>query len=470
MKMNRMLRRMLPVFFVCCGTLAVSGTADAAALRLSLEECVERTLASDQAIVSAEANAESSAWQMRSARRAAGPTVSWGAQAYRIGGRDYREAPFDKTFNNTLSVEIPLYTGGQIEGAVERYRQQTNAAMFGIEGEMQAARFRAVEAYYNVLQRENLVQVAESAVRMVSEQLRLLNIQFNEGAIARSDVIQMQVQMAEYEQSLIGARGDLAVAEATLCSVVGLPAGTEIELADTLTYEPYEPSLEECTDYGLRNRPDRAAADARIMEAEAQRATAMHGSRPRVVGVLTKNMVGSEAFRQDRNANWRAGLELRWNIFDNQVTAADVRAAEKAREKAVADANETERVVRLDIRRAYTQMRTAEEKIHTAHAAIEQAQKNNMLAEVRYKEGVDIILKVTDAQEKLVRARTNYYTALYEYNLNKAGLARAMGVSVAMDVPRDRMAAEHGRSPLQAAGDAALSLPPGGQPADRGTE
>ena len=470
MKMKRMLRKILPVFLACCGSLAGSGTAGAEPLRLSLAESVEMALASDQTIVSAEADAAASAWQMRSARRAAGPTVSWGAQAYSIGGRDYREAPFDRTFNNSLSMEIPLYTGGQIEGAVERYRHQTNAAMFGIEGERQAVRFRTVEAYYNVLQRKNLVQVAESAVRMVGEQLRFLNIQFNEGTVARSDVIQMQVQMAEYEQSLIGARGDLAVAEATLCSVVGLPAGTEIELADTLTYEPYEPSLEECTDYGLRNRPDRAAADARIMEAEAQRATAMHGSRPRVVGVLTKNMVGSEAFRQDRNANWRAGLEVRWNIFDNQVTAANVSAAEKAVEKAAADANETERIIRLDIRRAYTQMRTAEEKIHTAQTAIEQAQKNNVLAEVRYKEGIDVILKVTDAQEKLVRARTNYYTALYEYNLNRAGLARAMGVSVAMDVPRYIAAAERGRSPLHAMEDAALPSSHRDPAGDRGME
>ena len=76
-------------------------------------------------------------------------------------------------------------------------------------------------------------------------------------------------------------------------------------------------------------------------------------------------------------------------------------------------------------------MKTAEEKIHTTEKAVEQAKRNNVLAEVRYKEGVDIMLKVTDAQEKLVRARTNYYTALYEYNLNKAALERAMGVAAA---------------------------------------
>ena len=42
-----------------------------------------------------------------------------------------------------------------------------------------------------------------------------------------------------------------------------------------------------------------------------------------------------------------------------------------------------------------------------------QAEESYKIAQVRYEESVDILLSVTDAQEKLTQARTNYYTALY---------------------------------------------------------
>ena len=52
-----------------------------------------------------------------------------------------------------------------------------------------------------------------------------------------------------------------------------------------------------------------------------------------------------------------------------------------------------------------------------------------------------------DAQEKLTSARTNYYTALYNYNTSKAALDKAMGIPVDIDVPRYVAAQQAGDTP-----------------------
>ena len=101
-------------------------------------------------------------------------------------------------------------------------------------------------------------------------------------------------------------------------------------------------------------------------------------------------------------------------------------------------------------------MKAAEANIQTAAAAIMQAENRYTIAQVRYEEGVDILLAVTDAQEKLTQARTNYCTALYEYNLNKAALEKAMGVPVDIDVPRYIAARDEGKSEPRAFEEAAL--------------
>jgi outer membrane protein TolC len=72
-------------------------------------------------------------------------------------------------------------------------------------------------------------------------------------------------------------------------------------------------------------------------------------------------------------------------------------------------------------------MLLAEKNTSTAEKAIEQAEENLRMFEERYKYQVatqtDVIIAITF----LVQARTNYYSALSDFNIAKAQLERAMG-------------------------------------------
>ena len=136
-----------------------------------------------------------------------------------------------------------------------------------------------------------------------------------------------------------------------------------------------------------------------------------------------------------RSANWNIGVQLEWSIFDNNVTNANVNAAKAAVESAQADLEQVEKTIRLQTRSAYTRMKAAEENIRSTAAAVKQAEESSVIARVRYEEGVDILLTVTNAQEKLNQARTNYFTALYQYNLYKAQLEKAIGIPVDINTP-----------------------------------
>lgn len=455
-----MTHKMTKVLFVLLLEGCVFGgnvpSASAEEVALSLEESVQMALDYSRTVSSAEANADAAEGKLSSARRSAGPKLSWSSQAYHVSGSDYREADFDSTYSNKMVLSIPIYTGGQIEHTIKGYRYQVNSADMGVEGAKQKVRYDAMEAYYNVLQKENLLRVAESSVNMADTQIKVLNAQFNEGTVARSDVLQMEVQKADYQQKMLGAQGDLSIAKVTLCSLLGLPEETEIKPTNGLSYQPCSWELDNCISYALVHRPDKVAAEYAVKQANEEKETAKRGWRPSVSGVVNRQIVGKEPFKQNRNGNWEAGLELSWNLFDNGVTAANVQAAKKNAEKLAFDAEEIERNVRLDTQKAYVQMRVAEEKIATLGTAVKQAEKSYHLASVRYMEGVDSILNVMDAQDKLATARTNYYSALYEYNMNKAGLYRAMGIPVGIDVPRYVEAELSGCSPQKATEEARL--------------
>lgn len=435
-----------------------------AAVPLTLQESIQLALTNDEQIAAALADTKSARWNLSSARRSFGPTISWSSQALKIGGRDYRDynerhnaygnggqdlytedgyyighatgsVAYNNTFANNFQVIIPLYTGGQYEGVIKARGYQLNAEDLTLENTKQTVRYQTIAAYYEVLQQQNLLNVAEGAVRMAIDQLNIIQIQFEEGAVAKSDVLQMQVQLADYRQNLVSTQGDLEVASATLLNTIGLPEDTDFEVTDNFSYTPFPFTLEECIEYALKNRPDGAAALYNVKQAESQTDAAKAGKRPSVSGIASKYIAANGAFQQDRNANWSIGVQLEWSVFDNNVTNANVNAAKAAVESAQANLERVEKTIRLQTRSAYTHMKAAEENIRSTSAAVKQAEESSVIARVRYEEGVDILLTVTNAQEKLNQARTNYFTALYQYNLYKAQLEKAIGIPVDINTP-----------------------------------
>ena len=62
-----------------------------------------------------------------------------------------------------------------------------------------------------------------------------------------------------------------------------------------------------------------------------------------------------------------------------------------------------------------------------------------------------------DASRKLTEARSNYFTALYNYNTAKASLDRYMGVPVTIDVVRYVESEKEGKTASESREDAALT-------------
>ena len=476
------MKKSLFLIAAICSAMALPCPAAAAeAIGLTLTDSIEMALLADESIEGAEAGREAALHAWKAARRSKGPTVSWNAQALRIGGRDYKSArrshslygdphpaqvavgkvlgvlpvystqtvgsyAYDNTFSNSWSLSVPIYTGGQLENQIKSGRYQLNKADLTVENTRQTVRYQVAEAYANLLHYENLAQVARDAVDMGHTQLDLIRAQFEEGAVAEADMLTMSVSIANYKQNLVNAEKAVEVAKSTLASLVGLPQDTDVEPLDHFSYEPYDKDLPECETYALEHRPDGIAADYDIKAAQARKEAAKAGWRPRVTGVGTQSIASNAPFASERSNNWQAGLSVSWNLFDNGVTSENVRQAASVVDQYEAVARKTRKTIQLETRTAWLNMKAAEQNIQETAVAVKQAEDSYTIAQVRYEEGVDILLSVTNAQEKLTQARSNYMTALYQYNLSRASLEKAMGVPVGFDASLYTGAEQEGAS------------------------
>ncbi len=427
---------------------------------IDLDETIQRALANNRAIKRSIASRESAYWALRQARRQMGPTLSWDTVANYARGKAYDNyQDFNhRIFTNTASVSMPLYAGNRYKEGRVQARYGLNTADLTLENSLQTVRLTATNYYFNILRCRNEIEVYEDNVRTLQEHLNNVNAQFRAGTVAKADVLASEVRLANARQTLVTAQNEYDIAVATLSNFLLLPADTLLRTQDQLTYQKYDLNLANCTAFALENRPDVAAAEYAIKQAESGVRSAKAGYRPSVNASVSKNLSGKNPFADTYSEGWTAGVTASWNIFDNGVTAAQVKSAQAALNQTQESAAELREAVQLEVQSAYLTLNAAEKNISTTRLAIASAEEDYKIAVVRYQAGVGTNLDVMDASDKLTQARNNYYTALYTYNTAKASLDKAMGIPVSIDVVRYVAAEADGKSAAEAREEAALTM------------
>ncbi len=452
-------------------TLAADG------MSLTLDDAIELALKNNRLIEQSEEDREAAKWQLSAVRRSSGPMLSWASSLYRIGGKYYNTGyranranarmrnaqhraeygyepinmnlypSYNYEATHSLSLRMPIYTGGRLENQREAARYSLNAADLVLENSRQQVKYQAASAYYQVLQQRSLVGVQEQAVQLLQEHLRMVSVQYEVGTVAKSDVLATNVQLANSQQSLNTAQGNYQTAVAQLNNVLGLPVDTEIAAGDKIDFVQYNLSEADCLDYALSHRPDGIAAVYAVKRAGADVSSAKAGYRPNISAIVQGSSSGESYLNANhRNERWSIGLEMSWNIFDNGITSAQVQQYKAAERKAESIARQQIETIQLEVHRAYIALKTAEKNIATTAAAVDKAEEEFSIAKIRYVEGVDTNLNVMNAQEKVVETRNNYYTAVYNYNTSRAQLEKAMGVPVVIDALLYTEAEQSGKS------------------------
>lgn len=411
------------------------GTVSAEKLDMTLDEGIRLALERNYSIEESAADLDNAFWSLREARRKNGPNVAWSTTANRVGGKAYRALP-NNEFNNQFSLKYPLYTGGKNENNIEAAEFGLSGAELTLERTKQSVRDTVAQDYYNILRCRSQVAVYQESVNNLQAHLDNVKIKYLAGTVAQKDILSSEVSLAEERLNLVTARNDYHVAVATFNNDVGLPTETETNPREELEYVRYGQDMMECEKYALIHRPDLLEKEYALRKSKATMNAAKAGYRPTVDAAVGRTIGGDGPFKNniDPSDSWSAGISANWNIFDNQVTQAQVNKEKSSVRRAEAELKDTLAKVKLDVHTSYLNLRAAEENINTMKEALAKAEEDLRIEMVRYSAGVGTNLEVMDAQDKLVTAKGNYITALYKYNTSKASLDKAMGIPVDLDI------------------------------------
>lgn len=405
-------------------------TAFAAAVEINLDKAIEMALQTNPTVKISEAESSAAKAQKDEAKASRWLSIDYTHKTARGGYYDSADgaAPHN-THSNGFDASIPLYTGGKLSGTIEQAVQNYKSSEYGVDESYQAVKLSATNGYYSVLEAIDTVKLSKESVERLSAHLQNVQAQYDVGVVARVDVLRSQVELADAEQTLIKAQNAYDLAVADLNNIIGMPHGTELKVTESLQYNKYDNPMENCINFALANRPELFQAEAGIEAAKASVKVAKSGYMPQVAASASNDW-SSANWPGDDGENWGVGISVSMNVFDSGVTAAKVRAAEANLYKAEETYRQTKDSVQLDVRNSYLSLREAEKRIATSKVAVESAQEDYRISQLRYQAGVGTNIDVMDSQVALTQAQNNYVQALYDYNTSSASLAKAMGVPV----------------------------------------
>lgn len=399
----------------------------AAPVEMRLADSITAALQNNPSIKMAAADKDKAKWNVTEAEGARMPSLSLGSSYTENGGG--QGGAGNDSWANSVRLNWQLYSGGRVEGQIDQAELALKIADFGMDKVKQQMRLDTTIAYYNVLQARNSVKVSQETVASLHQHLTNVQAKFEVGAVAKSDVLRSEVELANAEQNLTKTQNSQALAVVDLNNLMGFAQDTELLLKDELSEAGENTTLEECIQLALANRPEIKQASANVAIAEESRDIAKSSRLPSV------NLSGSNSWNDslvpaNGDGRWSVGLSANWNIFDGNITNAKIRAADAALQKSDEQARQSRDSVEMEVRQAYLSMKEAAQRIETTKVAAVKAEEDLNIAMVKYNAGAGTNIEVMDAQLALTQAKTNYTQALYDYNVGKAKLDRAIGTAI----------------------------------------
>jgi outer membrane protein TolC len=332
------------------------------------------------------------------------------------------------SYQNSVSVSWPIWTGGAVEGQIDSARYQKNVSDVNYYMKEADTKLSAVKAYYTWLENIKLAEVQDQSVADYASHLNNVQQQFDAGIVAKLDVLTSNVSLANAKQSSIAAHNARDMAEANLKNIMRIPMNTKLNPLDKDFPEPdFDITMDQAILMAQKYRWELIEKDYAVKIANENLRIAKAGYMPTIAlgGGYSWNTAGLSGFDKD---DWSAKGTISWNPWDGGATQAKIKSAKEAIKVAQEQLLQARESVELEVRQDYLNILAYKEQIRATEASVAQAEEAYKIATVRYQSGVGINLDVLDAELQLNTARTNYITALYNYNIGLATLEHAMGI------------------------------------------
>lgn len=281
-------------------------------------------------------------------------------------------------------------------------------------------------AYLLVLADQTEVSSVQAQVATAKISLDQAVANHQAGTAPLLDELRARVDYQSLEQQLIAAQDSLEKDKLGLARTIGLPLAQSFNLVENVPYAPFDNlDANALIKQAEANRKDLAALVEVDAAAAQQRKAATAARLPVLQANADYGDIGPTLGHSHGTVDATASVTV--PIFAEYALRGLAQQAQAQLDTAQAQLSDKQAQVEADVRDALLDIASAQRQVEVAQSSRDLASEALKEAQERYANGVSDNLAVSQAQQSVAQADSQYVASLYRDNIAKLSLARALG-------------------------------------------
>ena len=313
-------------------------------------------------------------------------------------------------FTTTFEVQQPIIN---IDGVFQRKaaKAKWEATRLQLERMGDYLSLETERAYMQLQLAYKSVDVLEEALKAAKENLNLATNSFKQGYLQHSDVLTVEIRVAEVENQLQYAKSNVINISEYLAVLMNEEIAGVYKPTDSLDI-----ALSLISDEHISN--NRADIKAMQFASEAYRQSYKADKMsflPRLNAFGSFELYDDQIFSADANA-YLVGVSLTWDIFQGSKRVGKTQKSRAQYTKANLELEEYKSESQLELNKAKRMFLDAKNNLKLTELALQQSEEALRIRTNRFKEGLEKTTELLMAETLYSQKQLEYFNTVFQHN------------------------------------------------------
>ncbi|WP_413351139.1 TolC family protein [Acinetobacter zhairhuonensis] len=324
----------------------------------------------------------------------------------------------DQVVRPTVSVFMPIYTGGLTSSAKQMAQIQSERSVINNKQQQDLQRFEIIQAYfYTQLQQQLLDASRFNFQAMQSHYQNALKLE-QQGFISKGQRMQFEVAKNNADRVMQNSQTNL---RASLFQLNNLLQSSQVTELSTPLF--VNTSHNQSINQLLASYPEQSSLVQKL-----QKDTELAKVKVKAESAAKKPTIFAFGeYSLDEHQNWIVGVAAQYNLFSGIDKQKNVQAAELQRYALELTTQRTKQDIENVIYKSYNELESAQQSHVLLQQNMQAAQENLRIQTLSFKEDMGTATQVIDAQNAMTALKSEMALNAYKYVMSLATLLQSHG-------------------------------------------
>ncbi len=436
---------------------------------LNIKDCITIALQNSPQIKKARYNYGLARGNLGIAKSEYFPTLGVGTGYNITDNRNDRRSTNSNIYSAEASINQLLFNFGKTNANIKMYNFDRVAALYEFEDMVLETIFGVKTNYYGVLAAKATLDVNRANVQINERNYQRTKAYFEEGIKSKIDLVNAEVYLSDskvtlvesekaYKNALVQLNNSMYIAFAPEYEIENTetfnfqnnyaPVNLEkidekkdlssppkdvsnafltsqvekINVLDNYKFKPFPYTFDESVNLAYKNRPDLKAYDATLKAMQESLKYTKREYLPEIsasAGYGYRDQYNTNSFNVGINLSSSVNIKGQKHKIDNAKIQVDL---------AQNEIDQAKQDIYFEVQNLYINMVQLEKQIPLLAVKVKQTLENFELADGRYAVGLGDYIELQDAKVNYNNAQVSYVQTVYNYNVARANLERAIAL------------------------------------------